>query len=70
MRAWNRKRKPKFTTKTKHVYNDLLDKYVFYVRHMKKQGVLKRVDCGWKIIRQPAYALAGRYFKRAGKCNV
>ncbi len=70
MIAWNKKRKPKFTTKTKHVYNELLDKYVFYARHMKKQGVLRKTDCGWKIIRQPAYTIVSKYFKRAGKCDI
>lgn len=57
MRAWNKRRRPKFTTKTKHVYNDLLGKYVFYARHMKKREVLKKVDCGRKIVRQPAYTI-------------
>lgn len=70
MRAWNRKRKPKFTTKTKHSFNDLVDRYIFYARHMKMKDFLIKIDNSEKILKIPAYIYAGIYFKKPKTCNI
>ena len=43
MRAWNKKKKPKFTTKTKHKFNWLVDSYIFYARDMGNKMKLRKI---------------------------